>query len=212
MTLSLFLVLSGLATAPPAVPTHPCSVVDTTQEDAALATYNARIADYVALHKRLEGPLPPQQISSDMRVVRKAMDALAKEIRAARRGARRGDIFTPEVAAMLRVRIANCLPPDEMEMIITEREEEDPVRLPAVHVNDRWPKGMPFIFMPPQLLSALAGIPSELQYRIVGHSLVLWDHHADLIVDILPDAFATVKRPAMSAVPEVGGVRRPAAR
>lgn len=193
MTLSLFVLMMGLTATPQAVPAHPCPVVDTTQEDAALATYNARIADYVALHKRLEGPLPPQQISSDMRVVRKAMDALAKEIEAARRGAQRGDIFTPEIAAIFRARIANCLPPDEMEMIITEREEEDPVRLPAIHVNDRWPKGMPFIFVPPQLLSALPAIAAELQYRIVGHSLVLWDHHADLIVDVLPDAFAKVK-------------------
>ena len=193
MTLSVFVLVIGLTVAPQAVPTHPCPVVDTTQDDAALATYNARIADYVALHKRLEGPLPPQQVSSDMRVVRKAMDALATEIKAARRDARRGDIFTPEVAALFRVRIANCLPPAEMEQIITEREEEDPVRLPAIHVNDRWPKGMPFIFVPPQLLSALPPIPGELQYRIVGHALVLWDHHADLIVDILPDAFAKVK-------------------
>jgi hypothetical protein len=193
MTTSVFVLLIGLTAVPQAVPAHPCPVVDTTQEDAALATYNGRIADYVALHKRLERPLPPQQISSDMRVVRQAMDALAKEIKAARRGAGRGDIFTPEVAAVFRVRIANCLPADEMEMIITEREEEDPVRLPAIHVNDRWPKGMPFIFVPPQLLSALPRIPAELQYRIVGHALVLWDHHADLIVDILPDAFPKVK-------------------
>jgi hypothetical protein len=185
--------LIGLTAAEQAALTHPCPVVDLIRQDAALAAYDTRIADYVALHKRLEGPLPPQQISSDMRVVREAMDALAREIRAARRHATRGEMFTPEVAAIFRVRIATCLPPAEMEMIISEREEEDPVRLPAIHVNDRWPKGMPFIFVPPQLLSALPRIPAELQYRIVGHSLVLWDHHADLIVDILPDAFATVK-------------------
>ena len=63
MTLSLFVLLTGLAAAPQAVPSHPCPVVDSTRQDAALATYDARIADYVALHKRLEGPLPPQQIS-----------------------------------------------------------------------------------------------------------------------------------------------------
>lgn len=193
MTPSVFVLLIGLAAAPQAVPSHPCPVVETTRQDAALATYRTRIADYVALHTRLEGPLPPQQISRDMRVVRQAMDALASDIKAARRTARRGDVFTPEVAAVFRVRIANCLPPEEMETIITEREEEDPVRLPAIQINDRWPKGMPFIFVPPQLLSALPAIPAELQYRIVGHALVLWDHHADLIVDILSDAFAKGK-------------------
>ena len=61
MTLSLFVLVIGLTAAPQAVPTHPCPVVDTTQEDSALAAYNARIADYVALHRRLEGPLRPHR-------------------------------------------------------------------------------------------------------------------------------------------------------
>jgi hypothetical protein len=45
--------------------------------------------------------------------------------------------------------------------------------------------------VPPQLIRALPQLPPELQYRIVGRALVLWDHHADLIVDVLPGAFPT---------------------
>lgn len=43
---------------------------------------------------------------------------------------------------------------------------------------------MPFGYVPPELLA--------VQYRIIGSVLVLWDHHANLIVDVLPDAFATL--------------------
>jgi hypothetical protein len=41
------------------------------------------------------------------------------------------------------------------------------------------------------MLAVLPPLPAELQYRIVGRSLVLWDFHADLIVDIMPGAFLT---------------------
>jgi len=54
-----------------------------------------------------------------------------------------------------------------------------------------WPEGVPFDFVPPQLLRSLPALPPELQYRIIGRSLVLWDHHANLIVDFLPGAFAS---------------------
>jgi hypothetical protein len=159
------------------------------QEAAALAQFDKHVADYVALHRRLEGPIPPQQLSDDMRIVHAAVEALAKEIIASRRGARQGDLFTEEVARAFKTRIARCLPADELESILAEREPSDPVRVPALHANSRWPKGMPYNFVPPQLIKALPPLPPELQYRIVGRSLVLWDYHADLVVDYLPEAF-----------------------
>lgn len=55
-----------------------------------------------------------------------------------------------------------------------------------------WPEPVPFGFVPPQLLAVLPRLPDELQYRILGSALVLWDHHANLIVDFLPDAFAAL--------------------
>ena len=39
------------------------------------------------------------------------------------------------------------------------------------------------------ILQSLPPLPEELQYRIIGQSLVLWDCHANLIVDFLPGAF-----------------------
>ena len=61
----------------------------------------------------------------------------------------------------------------------------------ALRVNMPWPEHISFGFVPSQLLSALPALPAELQYRIIGRSLVLWDHHANLIVDFLPGAFTT---------------------
>ena len=36
----------------------------------------------------------------------------------------------------------------------------------------------------------LPTLPTELEYRIAGYDLVLWDVSADLIVDVLPYAMA----------------------
>ena len=158
---------------------------------AAVIAFERRVAEYVALHRRLEAPQPVLPMSDNIDVVHAAMDALASALQKARTTALRGDIFTPAVARVFRARAAACLPPEQMAAILSEREEADPTVLPALEVNARWPDGMPFNFVPPPLLAALPPLPPELQYRIIGRSLVLWDHHADLIVDILPDAFTT---------------------
>jgi hypothetical protein len=39
------------------------------------------------------------------------------------------------------------------------------------------------------LLHHLPALPSEMEYRIINGSLVLLDVHADIVIDILPDAF-----------------------
>lgn len=187
MTARIFVLIGALLAAPVA---GVAGQADTTkQEAAALARFDTRVAEYVTLHRRLEGPVPPQQLSDDMRVVRAAMDTLARVITDERKNAQRGDLFAPDVVTVFRARIAGCLPADELEEIVAEREPWDPVVIPPLQVNGRWPVGVPYNFVPPQLLASLPRLPSELQYRIVGRSLVLWDHHADLVVDYLPDAF-----------------------
>jgi hypothetical protein len=42
--------------------------------------------------------------------------------------------------------------------------------------------------MPPTLLNRLPVLPKELQYRIVGHALVLQHMETSLIVDFILDA------------------------
>ena len=162
----------------------------TTADLLRIQAFERRVEAYVDLHRRLEGPLPTLEISDNLRDVEAAMDALAKQIRKARKGARQGDLFTPDAAGPLRHRIAGCLGPEQMAAILAANDEDVPRRLPKLRVNDRWPQDVPYGFVPPQLLCALPPLPPELQYRIIGRALVLWDHHADLIVDFIPEAFA----------------------
>jgi hypothetical protein len=40
----------------------------------------------------------------------------------------------------------------------------------------------------PTVLQVFPPLAEELQYRFVDRDLILWDEHANLIVDVLPDA------------------------
>ena len=192
------LVITTIATIAPAMPQSAApddsqlpvcaEVVAAVMEDlAATAVFQKRVNDYVTMHRMLEGPLPTLEVSTDMRKVQAAMDALAVRIQAARKDARQGDIFTEAVARMFHRRIRSCLVRADIEAILADQRYGEQGQV-TPHVNAVWPVRVPFDMVPPQLLAALPRLPSELQYRIIGSSLVLWDHHANLVVDILPGA------------------------
>jgi hypothetical protein len=171
-------------------------VVDTIlEEHKATLAFEQSVTDYAKMHRLLEGSLPMPSVSMDMRIVQAVMDEFAAQIQAARQGAPQGDIFTDAVARMFRRRIATCLSPEDLDAILAENQPEyeqpEAPAAPPLRVNTVWPPQIPFDFVPPQLLAVLPPLPPELQYRIVGRSLVLWDHHANLIVDFLPGALTT---------------------
>jgi hypothetical protein len=54
--------------------------------------------------------------------------------------------------------------------------------------NAKYPRNLPLQSTPPTLLMSLPPLPKELQYRIVGSTLVLYDMSSGLIVDFIPNA------------------------
>ena len=194
------LVLAAGTSAPaqiPPLPT-PTSAVPILQEIVATQAFEERVIEYVTLHRLLEGPLPQLGTTRDMAQLQMSVRGLALRIRMARASAHQGDLIGPDVARMFRRRIATCLPAAEWVAIFAdnaaeaEDEEGAPAPPPPLHVNMAWPEEVTFGFVPPQMLAALPRLPAELQYRIMGNALVLWDHHANLIVDFMPDAFAVL--------------------
>lgn len=177
------------------VPTMPIDrTASVVHELLAIQQFQQRVDEYVSLHRVLEGPLPLLRPTTNPAEIRIARRALAEHMQAVRAGARQGDIISPEVALVLERRIAACLRPGEWPALLTELatdEQGAPIPVAPLRVNMPWPEQVPFGFVPPQLLSTLPRLPPELQYRIIGGSLVLWDVHADLIVDFLPGAFTS---------------------
>jgi hypothetical protein len=177
---------AGLGSLQSAAP----SVVQQTPEasaNAALADFNRRVAEYAALHRRLEGPIPTLRISDHPDEIRAAMDALAERIRYERARAKQGDVFTRDITPVFRSLIRAGFA-GSMTDLLAIVEEETSHRVTPPRINARWPEGAAFSLVPPGILCALPALPEELEYRFISRHLILWDMHADLIVDVLPNA------------------------
>jgi len=158
-------------------------------QPVSLLQFTASIHQYVQLHRHIEQQLPPFRPHSDAQDIIESSNAMASALHTARADAREGDVFTHEVAALLRTRVADALTargflPEEMVAATLEEADED-APLPVVNGRFPWRRGAA---MWPCVLDVLPRLPHELQYRFVGRDLVLVDTHADLVVDILRDA------------------------
>jgi hypothetical protein len=177
------LVVAGLAAAPGASAQY--AVYDS---DAAIGVFHERVESYAALHRRLA---PPVMTSTDPLSKLLTRNYLAAAVRGARRYAQQGEIFTPEIATLFRWMLADS---------IGERDGEDFLR--ALNGNEPVPSGMhptvnetysmlPLFRVPQDVRLGLPPIPAELDYRIAGHDLVLWDIYAGIVVDFVPDALTS---------------------
>jgi hypothetical protein len=158
-------------------------------QPASLMKFKEAIHEYVQLHRQIELQLPPFLPHNDAQDVIESSSAMASAMRVARANAREGDIFTLELAALLRTRVSDALAangflPEEM-VAATLEEADEAAALPVVNGRFPWKRGAA---MWPCVLNALPRLPHELQYRFIGRDLVLLDTHAELIVDILRDA------------------------
>lgn len=161
-------------------------------ENLAVQQFIQATRDYAWLHRRIESTLAPLEVTAEPGAIHRAIQEMAAAMRAARYDAQPGDLFTPALAPELRVRIARALvshgyTPDDVRA--AERAEGVDPSLVPLRVNGAFP-WVHGTAMFPCVLQALPPLPPELQYRIVGDTLVLVDVHASLIVDLLPSALA----------------------
>ena len=157
--------------------------------EAALRVFQVRVEEYAVLHRRLEGPLPPLKVRRNMLENAIAQQLLANAIRNARRDVQPGSIFSPEVAAALRALIADALEGRDVEELLQELHAEHPgIEDVRPVINEPLPDETTH-HMPLVLLRVLPALPEDVEYRIVYRDLVLWDVHANLVVDCMPNAF-----------------------
>jgi hypothetical protein len=151
--------------------------------DAALRDFTARIEAYARLHERLEVRFPALETTTDplSRLLHRRY--LAAAIRAVRPHAGEGDLFTPDVADLFRARLAEGMA--GRDMAIGPLGDEG---WPVAVVNEPFAEEASDV-IPPLLLQELPPLPGGIEYRRLGADLVLWDVHADIVIDVLVDAF-----------------------
>jgi hypothetical protein len=156
--------------------------------DAAIVQdFQKRTADYQKLHKIVEGKLPRLKRTPSQEKIEHHEKELAHELREARRSARQGDIFSPEISSEFRRLIALAMQGQNAGRVEKSLKSAEPVQL-KLEVNHKYPSNVPLQSTPPTLLENLPKLPPELEYRVVGHYLVLMDSKCNLIVDFIANA------------------------
>lgn len=152
-----------------------------------LKDFQDRINNYLELHNDVEkGPAQLKE-TNEPEQIRQAQMRLAERIRAVRKDARPGDIFTPEIRATFRRLMYPELRGTEGRRTRAEINEDAPAGVP-LKVNASYPEGASLPTVPPNLLASLPQLPEDLEYRIIRKDLILRDVNANLIVDFIPNA------------------------
>src|ERR1051326_2538537 len=161
------------------------AVAQTTDDTAPVKDFQTRIGKYLEIHKTTGIVNKPTDSPNKLADQKQQAE---EKIRESRPAAKQGDIFAPQIGAYFKKQIAATLQsPDGAKVRASLRRAEP---LPNIHleVNQKYPQNLPLQSTPPTLLLNLPRLPNELQYRIVGSTLVLYDTASNLIADFLPDA------------------------
>ena len=184
---ALSFVACAKAGPPPSAPAPAASAPAVNADARALAAFQARVAQYVEMQRKLVASLPrlskdstPEQIDTHQR-------ELAALIQSNRRDAKAGDIFTRESLAVIRRLLARVFGDADGRQLRDSIMDENPGPL-KLQVNSRYPDNVPLSTMPPQVLEGLPKLPPELEFRFIGPRLILMDVPAHIVVDFIENA------------------------
>jgi len=158
------------------------------RESPALQDFSRRIADYEKLHQTVQSEIHRLKPTKSAEAIDRYEHRLAHRLREARARAAPGNIFTPEIAAEFRRLTAVTMQGPEAARIRASLQSSAPVRLKEIRVGYEYPPNAALQTTPPSLLLNLPPLPPDLEYRVVGRTLILRDIDANLIVDFVPNA------------------------
>jgi len=177
-------------TAPQPAPPLTQTESGANAQGAATLEFKKRIDAYIKIHNEADAKVPSLKKTDDPKEISEREKALADMIMTLRAGAKPGEIFAPEYQPYF-IKIVQ----DDFKQRSAADRKALVVELPAkmkVDINTVYPTTIPLATFPPLLLRKLPDLPPDLEYRIVGRSLILRDVKANLIVDILRDVVPTI--------------------
>lgn len=164
------------------------SVAQSKDDVAAIKDFQERVTKYLDLHK--ETHVDKKPTDSPNKLAGQKQDA-AEKIRQTRVAAKQGDIFASQISAYFKRQIVTALQGADGAKVRASLRHAEPLPSIKLAVNEKYPSNLPLQSTPPTLLLAMPRLPEELQYRVVGRTLVLYDVASNLIADFLPDAVPT---------------------
>lgn len=147
--------------------------------------FEKRAKDYAKMREALEEKMPKLSKEAKAEEIQAHKQQFQERVRAARVGAKRGDVFTPEATTLIRAMIKDEFKGRERvefrEALLKEAEN----KAVPLRVNYPYPETQELLEMPPTLLMRLPQLPKQLRYRFVRSNLLLVDRENGLIVDYM---------------------------
>lgn len=159
-------------------------------QGAATLEFKKRVDAYIRIHNQADAKVPSLKKTDNPKEISDRERLLGEAIMTLRAGAKPGDIFAPEYQPYF----VKIVQDDFKHRSAADRKalvQELPKNV-RVDINTVYPTTLPLETFPPALLRKLPDLPPELEYRIVGRSLILRDVKANLIVDVLRDVVPTI--------------------
>jgi hypothetical protein len=161
---------------------------DSTQNKQVAEAFEKRVKAYVKLREGIEEKMPKLSTEAKPEEIEVHKKQLQESVRAARSGAKHGDIFTPDAAALIRGIIKEEFKGrDRVELRKTVLVEAEVKSLP-LRVNYPYPEAKEQLETPPTLLLKLPQLPKQIRYRFVGRNMLLVDRENGLILDFMTNA------------------------
>jgi hypothetical protein len=152
--------------------------------------FTDRVAAYVKLHNSAQAAVHRPKPTNSPEAIKEYEQGLAEQICALRKDAVQGAIFTPQIADQFRRLIGITMKGAGAVRIRESLKRAAPVPGFTLRVNSVYPAELPLQSTPPTLLLNLPTLPKEVEYRVVGHDLLLRDVDANLIVDFITNAIS----------------------
>lgn len=181
-----FLVVIGKAQAPQNPKLAPPAVVSPADK-LAISAFEQAVRDYVKLRNQLREKAPKLSKDSTPEQIQMYRTSLEQSLRTARAGAKRGDLFMPEVAEYIRRTLKEEFQGRDRAQI-REIVFETEVQGVVLRINHPYAPSAELSEMPATLLAKLPQLPKEMRYRFVGRNMLLVDRDTNLIIDYMPDA------------------------
>lgn len=151
-------------------------------------TFEKRAKQYAKMREQLEEKMPKLSKEAKPEEIENHKQQFQERVRAARAGAKHGDVFTTQAMAFIRGIIKDEFKGKErIEFRDTVLREADTKAVP-LRVNYPYPESQELLETPATLLLRLPQLPKQLRYRFVGRNLLLVDRENGLIVDYMTNA------------------------
>lgn len=182
-TLAVTVAFAQKATDSPALAPPPV----TPAEKKVIEAFENQVKEYVTLRKKVRENVPKLSKDSTPEQIEAYRTSLEDSLRNARKGAKRGEIFLPEVSAYIRRTLKKEFQGKDRKEIRDIAFETELTGV-VLRVNYPYAQSAEMSEMPATLLAKLPQLPNELRYRFVGNNIILVDRESNLILDFMPNA------------------------